>query len=64
MIFEFNVLRTVDPPYNALFARNVLYQHKQLHLNKASAVRDTSKAVIKFWKEAGIKPKKIASYAM
>ena len=25
MIFEFYVLRTVDPPYNALFARNVLY---------------------------------------
>ena len=25
MIFEFCVSRTVDPPYNALFARNVLY---------------------------------------
>ena len=59
----------VDAPLEALLGAKLStkrmiflhfwYQHKQLHLNKASAVCETSKAVIKFWKEAGIKLKKI-----
>ena len=35
------------------------YNFKHLNLTKVNAVRETSKAVINFWEDGGIKPKKI-----
>ena len=52
-------LRGAKLPTKRMIFLHFWYNHKQLNLTKASAVRETSKAVLNFWKEAGIKPKKI-----